>query len=202
MSQPVNKLTRVHSFKHYHWVYAFRLLKATFHVHAGSPPDAAVLDNLRAISALAGDRGDYAMVVLASLLEGLSVLRTIRPDTIERVQTCLAQAAKYQLDPSVQIPQLDVLTLLLDLACSMHQKTPDILIYKLKSLQAKLDENHSSATWTDLNPEILIPIRKQNAASATLSDDTTAILRTGTAESPHDYVVMSFLNKIEIIVLT
>ncbi|KAF6819757.1 75k gamma secalin [Colletotrichum sojae] len=190
------------TFKHYHWVYAFRLLKATFHVHAGSPPDAAVLDNLRAISILAGERGDYAMVVLASLLEGLSVLRTIRSDTIERVQTCLAQAIKYQLDPSVQIPQLDVLTLLLDLACSMHQKSPDILVNKLKSLQAKLDDNHSSATWTELNHEILIPIKKQNAASATLSDDTTAILRAGTAEGSHDYVVMSFLNKIEIIVLT
>ncbi|KAF9881168.1 hypothetical protein CkaCkLH20_01318 [Colletotrichum karsti] len=188
------------TFKHTHWVYAFRLLKATFHVHAGSPPDAAVLENFRAISALASDRNDHAMVVFASLLEGLSMLRTIRPDTIERVQTCLAQATKYQLDPSVQIPQLDILTLLLDLACSMHQKTPDILIYKLKTLQSKLDDSMGSSTWSDLNPEILIPINKASAASATLSDDTTAILRAG--PSSHDYVVMTFLNRLEIVVLT
>ncbi|WQF79779.1 Putative chromatid cohesion factor MAU2 [Colletotrichum destructivum] len=190
------------TFKHIHWVYAFRLLKATFHVHAGSPPDAAVLDNLRAIATLAGQRGDHAMVVFASLLEGLSVLRTVRPDTIERVQTCLAQATKYQLDPSVQIPQLDVLTLLLDLACSMHQKTPDILIHKLRSLQAKLDANLGSQTWTDLNPEILIPIKKHNVTSATLSDDTSAILRAGASDSQHDYIVMTFLNRLEIVVLT
>ncbi|EFQ27927.1 cohesin loading factor [Colletotrichum graminicola] len=190
------------TFKHIHWVYAFRLLKATLHVHAGSPPDAAVLDNLRAIAALAGERGDHAMVVFASLMEGLSVLRTMRTDTIERVQTCLAQATKYQLDPSVQIPQLDVLTLLLDLACSMHQKTPDILIHKLRSLQAKLDANLGSQTWTDLNPEILIPIKKHNATSATLSDDTSAILRAGSSNGQHDYIVMTFLNRLEIVVLT
>lgn len=142
------------------------------------------------------------MVVFASLLEGLSVLRTVRPDTIERVQTCLAQATKYQLDPSVQIPQLDVLTLLLDLACSMHQKTPDILIHKLRSLQAKLDANLGSQTWTDLNPEILIPIKKHNVTSATLSDDTSAILRAGASDSQHDYIVMTFLNRLEIVVLT
>ncbi|GJC82027.1 hypothetical protein ColLi_04865 [Colletotrichum liriopes] len=142
------------------------------------------------------------MVVFASLLEGLSVLRTMRPDTIERVQTCLAQATKYQLDPSVQIPQLDVLTLLLDLACSMHQKTPDILIHKLRSLQAKLDANLGSQTWTDLNPEILIPVKKHNATSATLSDDTSAILRAGSSDGQHDYIVMTFLNRLEIVVLT
>ncbi|KAJ3947286.1 uncharacterized protein N0V96_003677 [Colletotrichum fioriniae] len=190
------------TFKHIHWVYAFRLLKATFHVHAGSPPDAAVLDNLRAIAVLAGERGDNAMVVFASLLEGLSVLRNMRPDTIERVQTCLAQATKFQLDPSVQIPQLDVLTLLLDLACSMHQKTPDILIHKLRTLQAKLDANLGSQTWTDLNPEILIPVKRHSSTSATLSDDTTAILRSGPIDGQHDYVVMTFLNRLEIIVLT
>ncbi|KAL0943922.1 mitochondrial membrane protein Pet127 [Colletotrichum truncatum] len=95
------------TFKHYQWVYAFRLLKATFHVHAGSPPDAAVLENLRAIAVLASERNDHAMVVFASLLE---------------------------------------------------------------------------------------------ATSATISDDTNAILRAGSSE--HDYVVMTFLNKLEIIVLT
>ncbi|KAK1655512.1 cohesin loading factor [Colletotrichum phormii] len=190
------------TFKHIHWVYAFRLLKATFHVHAGSPPDAAVLDNLRAIAALASERGDNAMVVFASLLEGLSVLRNMRSDTIERVQTCLAQATKFQLDPSVQIPQLDVLTLLLDLACSMHQKTPDILIHKLRTLQAKLDANLGSQTWTDLNPEILIPVKKHNSTSATLSDDTSAIIRSGPTNGQHDYIVMTFLNRLEIIVLT
>ncbi|OLN84904.1 MAU2 chromatid cohesion factor-like protein [Colletotrichum chlorophyti] len=190
------------TFKHIHWVYAFRLLKATFHVHASSPPDAAVLDNLRAIGLLASERGDPAMAAFASLLEGLSVLRTARPDTIERVQTCLAQAAKYQLDPSVQIPQLDILTLLLDLACSMHQKTPDILLQKLRALQAKLDANLGSQSWTDLNPEILIPIKKQTATAATLSDDTSAILRAGSSNGHHDYIVMTFLNRVEIVVLT
>ncbi|KAJ5009734.1 MAU2 chromatid cohesion factor-like protein [Colletotrichum sp. SAR 10_99] len=133
------------TFKHHHWVYAFRLLKATFHVHAGTPPDAPLLENLRSLA-------------------------------------------------------LEILTLLLDLACSMHQKTPDILIHKLKSLQAKLDDNMGSSTWSDLNPEILIPINKQSAPAAILSDDTSAILRAGS--SRHDYVVMTFMNRLEIVVLT
>ncbi|GJC93633.1 mitochondrial membrane protein Pet127 [Colletotrichum higginsianum] len=84
----------------------------------------------------------------------------------------------------------------------MHQKTPDILIHKLRSLQAKLDANLGSQTWTDLNPEILIPIKKHNVTSATLSDDTSAILRAGASDSQHDYIVMTFLNRLEIVVLT
>ncbi|KAJ3955639.1 hypothetical protein N0V92_007821 [Colletotrichum tropicale] len=82
----------------------------------------------------------------------------------------------------------------------MHQKTPDILIHKLKSLQAKLDDNMGSSTWSDLNPEILIPINKHSAPAAILSDDTSAILRAGS--SRHDYVVMTFMNRLEIVVLT
>ncbi|KAG7122905.1 hypothetical protein HYQ44_020194 [Verticillium longisporum] len=125
------QIAECQTFKHYPWLYAFRLLKTTLQTYAGNAPDATHFDNLQMLGNFAYERGDNAIGVLASLLEGLAHLRVMKSDSVERVQTCLAQAAMYQLDPAVKVPQLDILTLLLDLACSMHQKNPDTLVQKL-----------------------------------------------------------------------
>lgn len=139
--------------------------------------------------------------MLASLLEGLAHLRVVRADTLEKVQTCLAQASKYQMEPSVQIPQIDVLSLLLDLSCSMHQKNPDMLIQKLSTLHSKLDGTLSSHAWPDSMTDICIPIGKQHSSSSIVSEDTAAILRPGEAGGTVDFVVLSFLTKVEAFLL-
>ncbi|KAG7121831.1 MAU2 chromatid cohesion factor like protein [Verticillium longisporum] len=113
------QIAECQTFKHYPWLYAFRLLKTTLQTYAGNAPDATHFDNLQMLGNFAYERGDNAIGVLASLLEGLAHLRVMKSDSVERVQTCLAQAAMYQLDPAVKVPQLDILTLLLDLACKV-----------------------------------------------------------------------------------
>jgi hypothetical protein len=190
------------SFKNAHWAYAFRFLKAAFYVQSGNGSDAAALENLKSTANIAQRRGDNALSAFASLLEGLALLKTMKEDTIERVQTCLAQASKYQLDPSVKIPQLDVLTLLLDLACSMHQKNLDIMVQKLRLLQARMDEDiDDSSHYPNNRLEILLPIKKHPTSSQTISEQTSAILRPGGPGDAVDHLVVSFVTKIELYVL-
>lgn len=188
-------------FKHTPWVYAFRLLKATLQTHAGNTAEIALVDNLQSLSSLAHERGDHAVGVLGSLLEGLAHLRVTKQDTVERVQACLAQVAKYQLDPLVQNLQLNVLTLLLDLACSMHQKNPDMLVQKLSALQSRMDSGLDSKEWADGVVEMRIPLKKQHSSYQFISDDTSTLLRAGPTDEGKDYIIMSFLTRAELFAL-
>lgn len=161
------------------------------------PTEGTALENLRAISTLAHSRGDYALEAFASLMEGLALLKTNREDTLDRVQECLARASKYQLDPLLRIPQVDILILLLDLACSMQQKNPDVMIQKLKALQMRMDE---ATDWQTSAASILLPIKKQSGMQP-VTEDTAAIIRPGSPEEANDYLVLSYVAKAELYIL-
>lgn len=180
-------------YKHVHWIYAFRFLKAAFHLQAGTAADIHALENLKKIAWIAQQRGEKAIFVIATLLEGLAHLSTTKDDWITRVQTCIAQASKLQLDASVHLPQIDVLLLLLDLACSLRQKSHQISWQKLGVLQKKLDELRDSPEWA--SNEILLPIGRSTSSPQTISNDTRAILRPG--DESTDYLVLSALGKQE-----
>ena len=76
----------------------------------GQTADASALENIRAIQMTANARGDNALCVFASILEGLTLLKASKDGNLEKVQTCIAQVAKFQFDDSVHIMQLDILT--------------------------------------------------------------------------------------------
>ena len=185
------------AFKHTHWSYAFRFLKASFFVQSGSPSDSAALENFKAISALATERGDNAVIVFTSLLEGLTLLKTVRDDTVMRVQACIAHASKFQLDADSRMNQLEVLKLILDLSCSMIEKTPESLGLKLRTIYQLLDTAPDD-TWGDAVTEIQLPILKPQSSLPTISEDTAAILRPGKPDQARDYLIMSFLSKSEL----
>lgn len=161
----------------------------------GNASDAAALENIRSIQHIANTRGDNALSVLASIIEGLSLLKTSKDGSIEKVQACIAQTAKFQFDPTVKILQLDVLVLVLDFAASLHHQSPDSTSQKLRLLQMRMDECHD---WHDVGAEFLVPIKKQPSNAKTVSDDTAAIVRAGEAESAFDHLVMSFMTKVEL----
>jgi hypothetical protein len=150
---------------------------------------------LRKIAGIATQRDDKAIFVMAMILEGLAHLSSKKDDWITRVQACIAGAAKLQLNDDVHIPQMDVLLLLLDIACSLHQKTPKILKQKMDSLQARLEELRHSPEWATLTDEVLLPIHHLPNAPTTISNDTREILRLG--EGNIDYLVLSTLGKQE-----
>lgn len=165
-------------------------------MEVGQTADASALENIRSIQVIANTRGDNAISAFASILEGLALLKASKDGgNIEKVQTCIAHAAKFQFDPSVQIIQLDMLTLLLDLASSINQQSPDVTSQKLRSLQKRLDE---CGAWHNVKADFLVPVKKQPSTSQTISGDTAAIIRGGDSNTPTDFLVVSFMTKMEL----
>lgn len=181
--------------KHVPWLYAFRFLKASFYFGLGTPADQASIDNLRRIAGVANQRKDYAILVMAVLLEGFAHLRSQKEDWVTKVQMCIAQVSKLQMENSAHTPQTDILQLLLDLACSLYQKTHQISAQKLTALLQKLEELNDSPDWGEQSGEMLLPINRMPNTLPTVSEDTRAVLRLGNNEI--DYLVLSTLGKYE-----
>lgn len=194
-----NNISEATTYKDVDWVYAFRFLRASFHLQSGNLLDAHALENLRSIFSLAHHRGDHEIAIATSLLEGIGHLKSRKDDSIVRVQTCIAQAARYQLDPFIQIPQLEVLTLLLDLACSLQQKSPQIAMQKLKALQIRMDELVVAHAWDVTRDELLLPLKKHPNSSHSVTSNTETIIKPGPGE--HNYLVLSFVTKVHAFVL-
>ena len=136
------------------------------------------------------------MCVYASLSEALILLQTSK-GTPETIQASLAQAYKYQLDPRVQIPQLELLYLLVDYLSSLNREKQDSVTERLRRLQKKIDECQHLANKADF----LLPIRKQPAAAHTIGVDVSAIIKPGDDSDESDYLVMSFVTQMELMVL-
>jgi hypothetical protein len=185
---------RTRSYKHPHWVYAFRLLKTSFYMELGQTADASALENIRSIQVTANSRGDNALSVFASILEGLTLLKASKDGNLEKVQACIAQVAKFQHDDSVAIMQLDILTLLLDLVSSINHAGLELTLQKLKLVQDRMD---ACSDWHSVKSDFLIPVKKQPSTGHTISSDTAGIIRSGEG-APVDFLVMSFMTRMEL----
>lgn len=181
-------------FGHNHWVYALRLLKANLFTQCGNSADQAALHNLTEAANLAAQVGDFGITVLCCILQGLALIKIMKPNSIELAQQYIAQAAKYQHEPTAQNRTLSILVLLLDLMCSMHEKDVNAAALKAKKLQLALDATESE----DLLGMIYVAINKNSADSSIISADTAAIIRPASADEDFDFLVVSSLNKLEL----
>ncbi|KKA27061.1 hypothetical protein TD95_002460 [Thielaviopsis punctulata] len=186
--------------RHHQWIYAFRLLKASFYMHMGTPADVAAIDNLRQLGSIAQNKGDFTLCAFASLLEALALLKATKQENLDRIQECLATATKHQISQQHQLLQIDVLVLMVDLACSMHQKQTEVVTSKLKALQDRMDEMQSSGDWNGAASVLFIPIKRQGSL-AHISEDTASIVSPGQAEGDVDYLAFSFVTRVELMVL-
>lgn len=161
-------------------------------MEAGNSADPLALDNLRQMQQVASSRGDAAICVYASLAEALILLKSAK-STPEMIQERIAQAAKYQCDPSVNIHQLELMSLLIGLLMSLHRERHEETAERLRALQKKID------SWRGQNPdaEFLLPIRKDASSSQIISGDTSSIIRSGEDGSNSDFLVMSFMTEME-----
>lgn len=171
-------------------------MKASFYTEAGNAADAASLDNIRSIQNTASARGDSALSVYASLWEALILLKMSR-GTPEMIQTCLAQASKYQLDPKVKIPQLELMYMLVDFLASLHRDRQDGVVERLRRLQKKIDE----CQHMGLGSDFLLPVAKHPSAAQAVGSEFPAVIRPGDDGSGSDYLVMSFMTQMELTVL-
>lgn len=166
-----------------------------FYIEIGNASDASAFDNIRSIQNVAISRGDNALSVYAALLEALTLLKMPKDGSAEKVQACLAHVGKFQLDPSVQIVQLSVLTSLIEVASMLNVQHPDVTAQSLRSLQKKMDECDN---WHNVKAEFMLPVKRQPSAAKTISNDTAPIIRSGGANNDVDFLVMSFMTKMEL----
>ena len=120
----------------------------------------SAINQLKAISGLASNRGDKAVLATASLLEALSHLRnSSSSESIEHAQTALATARSSQLDPAVRgIPQLALLTSLVDLCCNVQKFDPNQALSKMQILQNILEDGSKDLLWTQ-DGAFSVPVR-------------------------------------------
>lgn len=153
----------------------------------------AAVQNLRAIASLAEQQDDKAIYMAASLMEALAYLRTPGPDAIEQVQRQIAASQAYQADSSCAIPQLAVLTHIIDVASSIRQGNTKVMMSKLMDMQSVTDRALGDSAWGNSNDVIAVPIRRTSKSSSIISQDTRMIL--GIGDDGGDNLMMTFLNK-------
>jgi hypothetical protein len=179
-------------YRHHSWEYVFRFLRASLSLQSSKSSDTQIaLHDLRYISSLANEREDHAIFLLSSLVEILSHLSAPNPESVEQVQTALASAWSYQLDTESQIPQLMVLTHMLDVACSLLYGLPAQTELKQKAMEDAFKGSDWSRS-TDSSDVIAIPINPVKDQPQLVSQDSRGIL--GTAEDGRDMLMISLLN--------
>lgn len=150
------------AYKHTGWAYGLRFLKVFLLLKLSSHQDTlSALAHVRIISAIAENFGDKAVLAIASTVEALIQLReSSSAESIEQAQRALASARSLQLDPQVsQIPQVGVLTNIVDLACSLQQCDPSQAINKMQAMQASLESQSDS--WHH-DGTLLVPVQSQD----------------------------------------
>lgn len=191
----------VETYQHHSWIYVFRFLKATLSLQTGRGSDAnSALQNLRAIAKIANDRGDHAVVTVASLMDALTSLHLPAPDSVEGVDRALAAANMYQLDPDCKILPLQALGHILDVTASLLHSTEDQTLPKLKAMQVMINGAYAdTAAWNRSNDAMYIPINRRRGDAQVTSQDTAGVLRVG--QDGKDVLVLNFLGKSDVFIL-
>lgn len=126
-------------------------------------------------------------------MEAMAHLKSTGPEAMEHAQRAIAAVWAYQLDSGNKIPQLLGLAHILDVACSLRQGNPTVMINKLKLMQTMMDAALRDPTWSTTSNTVPIPINRAQNSSHVVSPDTRTIL--GIGDDGRDNLMVSFLNK-------
>lgn len=151
------------------------------------------IQNLRAIAQLSSQQNDRAIYLAVSLVETMAHLKSTGPDSMEGAQRAIAAAWTHQFDVGSQIPQLTGLAHILDVACSIRQGNPKIMLAKLKDMQTMMDGVLKDPTWSSTDDTIAIPINRHKNSSQVVSPDTRMVI--GIGDDGRDNLMMAFLSK-------
>ncbi|CAG8962054.1 hypothetical protein HYFRA_00005096 [Hymenoscyphus fraxineus] len=181
-------------YQHISWVYALRFLRAQYAMTTGIlADDHYAIKNFQKISELATTQQDDAIHLTASLMEAMAHMRSAAPDSMVLAQGALGAARKHQLTVGATILQLNGLTHLLDVMCSIREGSIQEMLVKLKNLQVTMDQVLHNEKWGRSSDVIAIPINRTAKSSHTVSYETRAVL--GIGEDGRDNLMFSFLSK-------
>lgn len=131
------------------WTYSFRFLR--FHLLAEVGPtrdDQAATNALRSIYTMSKERIDVQVLALASLMEAMVSLRN-GADGVDNAQRGLSRVFTQQNGGLDIPPQLEVLTQLLDICCSLLLSRTQECDPKLRKLHATLDQTARWLSWKE-----------------------------------------------------
>jgi len=143
----------------------------------------------RSISTIAASQQDYAVHMVASLLEAVTLLRMTTPDAMQNVQSALAKAWTNQLNVG-KATQLIGVAHFIQVACSIRQGNPAEMQHKLKDMQTMMDTSLRENTWSTSDDSIALPLSRTSSSSLIVSEDTRAVL--GIGEDGRDNLMLSF----------
>lgn len=173
-------------------MYAFRLLRASYLVQTGSQVNLqAAIHDFRIVSEVATQQNDYAIYMAVSLLEAMGHMRSTASDSLQNVQTALANAWKYQFSVG-NIPQLVGLAQFIQIAHSIRRQIPDEMNRMLQELQSTMDATLAEDSWSLTNVSIALPISNHSSAPSIASKDTRAIL--GIGQDGNESLMLTFIS--------
>ncbi|KHJ33930.1 putative cohesin loading factor [Erysiphe necator] len=186
-------ISEVETFSNISWVYAFRFLRASYSLECGTYIDNnAAIRNLKSITSLAEQRGDRPIRFVASLMVVIAYLRISGPEASQHLKSSMASVWSHQTDASCQITPLIVLAHILDLACSIREGDPQIMMNKLQAARSAMDASIRNKDWSS-SDIILIPIPSSINVSRVLSPGTGMVLSIG--DDGADNLIMTLLDQ-------
>lgn len=131
------------------WTYSFRFLR--FNLLADESPvrdDQAAISTLRGVFTASSEREDLQVIALSSLMEAMVSLRN-GADGVESAQRSLSRVFTQQ-NAAIEVPpQLEVLTQLIDICCSLMLGRSGDCDGKIRKLHAMLDEPARWVKWKE-----------------------------------------------------
>jgi hypothetical protein len=180
-------------------MYAFRFLRVSLSLQIADSQHEllAALHHLRAISNLAEQQIDVAIVITCATLEAMIHLRSGSPDSVEQIQRAIANARTHQLKPSVvDLTQIWALVDFIDLSCSLLQSDPEQAWTKTSKVQQFMDGLMESTSWSD-DGSFTIPLARPGGP---LTETTNGIFKK--SKDGTDCVVFAWLNKRDLYTLS
>jgi hypothetical protein len=191
----------VEAYQHHSWIYVFRFLKATLALQSGRSSDAnSALQTLRSIANLATDRGDHAVVTIASLVDALASLHLTSSGSAESIDRALAAVNMYQLDPECAIPPLQAFGHIVDTTASLSHSSSDQTILKLKAMQDMINKAFTETeAWNRSEDEMKLALNKRRGDAHISSQDTSGVLKL--SQDGKDMLLITLLNKSDVFIL-
>lgn len=99
----------------------------------------------------------------------------------------MAQALTHQFDPAAQNPVITLLLRLVDLVCTMQDKSPVTTTPKLRELRSLLDQLDERV----FTGKVSIPVKRHASTSATISTHTAAVIKPSVDGHEFDEIIVS-----------
>ncbi|KAI9793368.1 MAG: hypothetical protein M1816_000260 [Peltula sp. TS41687] len=143
-------LEEVEAYQRIPWVYMFRFLRVSLCLELSSTHGINnALQTLQVISKIAKTFNDQGVLLVAAVLEALVHLSSSSHDHLEQTQRAIATARSLQLTGlTSQLPQLVLLTQILDLFCSLMEPNPQQATHKMQELLPLLDQTSNDPSWS------------------------------------------------------